>query len=280
MKKKPKRGFRLNKNFAIFLLIPIIALGLFFGFRKTVSQASVNAEIEVLKVENAQLKEENDKWKKIVFDTYKTQESYRTVVKQIADLMFFTNMPVGGTSLEPAINGSDEMTVKYATQAYNSYKELLDSLYGLKDRVVIFNRYFKESPFIYPVKTSGTVKLSSAYGFREGLFVADKDKLRFHPGIDLVGKLGDEIQATANGTVAYVEYENPTYGMVVIVRHELGFETWYAHLSEIKVKSGQVVKQGDVVGLMGSSGEVTGCHLHYEIHFGEKTVDPMWFLSL
>jgi murein DD-endopeptidase MepM/ murein hydrolase activator NlpD len=277
--KKILKIFRPTRNFFIFMTIPIIGICLFFGFRKTIAEASSNAKIEVLLVENQDLKKENSEWQKLYYNMYKVQQDYRDTVKQIADLMLYTKMGAGGSD-EIVIKASDEMTIKYAQQAYTTSKEFLDNVYGLKNWAEIFNRYFKESPFIYPVKSDGTVKLSSGYGFRDGLFKSDKDKLKFHPGVDLAGKIGDPIQATANGKVKWVETNNSIYGKLVIVQHDLGFETWYAHLSKINVKIGQSVKQGTIIGLMGESGESTGPHLHYEIHFGEKTVDPMWFLSL
>ena len=278
--RKPKRKFfRPNKIFAVFLVFPVVAVILFFSFRKTVTNADISAQLEVQKVENQNLTEELNNWKKLYSEVYDVKEDYRKSVQEITDLLYLKKMPVGGQSVNPPLKATDKLTIKVLRDTIASFKEVQSSFYDLKDFLLTRRTIINETPFIYPLKTSGTVKLSSAYGFRQGLFKQDSGQLKFHPGVDLVANVGDLVQATADGEVRFLETENATYGMLVVLRHELGYETWYAHLSAIKVKIGQKVKRGEIVGLVGETGETTGPHLHYEIHIGENSIDPMIFIS-
>jgi len=93
-----------------------------------------------------------------------------------------------------------------------------------------------------------------------------------HKGIDIAGTYLSPVYAAAAGEVVK-SYYSYTYGNVVFVRHDNGFETVYAHLAKRTVSDGDRVQQGETVGLMGNTGESTGTHLHFEIHDGEWTVD-------
>lgn len=101
-----------------------------------------------------------------------------------------------------------------------------------------------------------------------------------HFGIDIGGYLGDPIYAADNGVVVYAGWNNHGYGEMVVIDHGGGWQTLYAHLSQINVGCGQSVFQGDVIGLMGSTGRSTGPHLHFEMRHDEYgRVDPKLLLQ-
>lgn len=108
-------------------------------------------------------------------------------------------------------------------------------------------------------------------------------KKKSHRGIDLANNVGTPIYATADGTVVSAKYGgwDASYGKMVAIYHGHGTYTNHAHLSKIKVRCGQKVKAGQVIGLMGSTGHSTGSHLHYEIHLGRKwnRVDPKPYID-
>ena len=259
-----------------FIIIPIIVVAFFFGFRKSVTTATLNAKYEAMQIELQKTKDEEDSYKKLYFDLYIVKEDYRKQLSEIADLLFLKPVPVGGLTLDP-IKGSDQLTIKAVKNTVESFKELQTSFHDIKSFLITRKTIINDVPFVYPLRGDGVVKISSGYGFRKDPF--DETKLSFHGGVDLVANQGDPVQATADGIVEESGLTTNGYGLVVIVRHTLGFETVYAHLSETTVKVGQKVKRGDIVGKVGITGETTGPHLHYEIHIGDHTVDPMDFLS-
>lgn len=115
--------------------------------------------------------------------------------------------------------------------------------------------------FIWPTK-GGTV--TSNYGWRWG---------RMHNGIDIAGVKDKTIMAADNGTVTFAGWKK-SFGNLVIIKHSDGYETYYAHLSSISVKKDQKVAQGQKIGVMGSTGNSTGVHLHFEIRKDGKPTNP------
>ena len=90
---------------------------------------------------------------------------------------------------------------------------------------------------------------------------------------------GDPIRATADGKIIDASY-TPDLGNSVTIQHSHGFLTRYGHLRSIRVKKGQQVAQGQVVGTLGNTGKSTGPHLHYEVHLGTSVIDPLRFLNV
>lgn len=101
----------------------------------------------------------------------------------------------------------------------------------------------------------------------------------FHPGIDIEGNMGDEVRATADGKVIFADVSSG-YGKFIQIDHGNNYTTGYGHLSRYRVKKGDHVSRGQVIGYMGNTGRSTGCHLHYEISVDGKTIDPYKFLKV
>ena len=100
-----------------------------------------------------------------------------------------------------------------------------------------------------------------------------------HYGIDIAGQLGNPIYAADSGVVTYAGWNDYGYGEMIVIDHGSGWQTLYAHLSQIDVACGQEVHQGDTIGLMGSTGQSTGPHLHFEMRNDEYgRVNPWDFL--
>jgi murein DD-endopeptidase MepM/ murein hydrolase activator NlpD len=114
-------------------------------------------------------------------------------------------------------------------------------------------------------------KVIAAYGAKTNGKVND--------GINLAVPEGTPIKAADDGVVAYAGNELKGYGNLVLVRHNNGYVTAYAHASELDVKRGDVVKRGQVIAKSGQSGEVQSPQLHFEIRKGSTPVDPLQFLS-
>ena len=129
-------------------------------------------------------------------------------------------------------------------------------------------------PSIYPIKNAKEIEISSGFGQRMHPI---KKKMMQHNGVDIKASKGTPVCATANGLVRKImdnHQEGKGYGKYIIIDHANGYSTMYTQLSKIEVKAGQEVKQGDVIGLVGSSGISTGPHLHYEVMKDGENVNP------
>ncbi len=118
-------------------------------------------------------------------------------------------------------------------------------------------------------------RVSSKFGYRIHPVTKRKD---FHAGLDLSANYGTPIYAPANGVVEYA-HNKGAYGRFLLIAHAYGFKTAYGHLSKYAVKSGQYVTKGQLIGYVGNSGRSTGPHLHYEIRYLNKWVDPEIFIE-
>jgi murein DD-endopeptidase MepM/ murein hydrolase activator NlpD len=129
----------------------------------------------------------------------------------------------------------------------------------------------RRTPLGRPV--SGSV--SSHFGHRIDPI---NGKHGFHSGVDMQASYGEQIKATADGIVIQANH-NGYYGNFVEIKHGNGFTTSFAHLQEYKVKEGDSVKRGQVIGLAGNSGRSTGVHLHYELCLNGRPVNPKPFMQ-
>lgn len=112
--------------------------------------------------------------------------------------------------------------------------------------------------------TDATARVTSHFGPR---------RRRFHYGLDLAQPTGEPIYAAFDGVVRISKY-NRSYGNLIVIRHNNGLETYYAHLSRRDVVPGDVVKAGDIVGLCGNTGRSYGSHLHFEIRYQGNAMNP------
>lgn len=127
----------------------------------------------------------------------------------------------------------------------------------------------------WPITNKG---VTGKFGWREHPILKRKE---FHPGIDLAASIGTPIYAPASGVVEFSGYSNNGYGYNVILLHNFGFKSVFAHMTRKDVvKAGDFVNKGDLIGYTGNTGLSTGPHLHYEVRFINKTLEPLYFLNL
>ena len=130
----------------------------------------------------------------------------------------------------------------------------------------------EDPPSIAPLKNG---RFTSGYGMR--IHPVHKKK-RMHRGIDFAAPMGTPVVATASGKVITTDFQKNGYGNHIVIQHDEIYSTKYAQLSKILVKKGEVVQQGDTIGLVGSSGLSTAPHLHYEVRKSGEWVDPKAYL--
>ena len=143
--------------------------------------------------------------------------------------------------------------------SYTSH--LKNDLSKLKDTIWLCVSGGDGGGFAFPCDGAVT----SSYGWRSG---------RPHNGTDIDLETGDTVRAAWSGKIRYAKYNDGGFGNLVIIRHENGLETFYAHLSKFIVAPNQEVKAGDPIGLGGNTGHSYGSHLHFEVRFYDAPMDP------
>ncbi|MBF0564448.1 MAG: M23 family metallopeptidase [Nitrospirae bacterium] len=148
----------------------------------------------------------------------------------------------------------------------------IETVGEIKDYLRQERNSFYATPMGVPVENS---RFSSGFGYR---IHPNTGKTEFHSGVDLAVPPGTPVKATADGIVSFADWSGGS-GKLVVVEHGFGYTTCYAHNREINVKIGQRVKRGDVLSYVGSTGNTTGPHVHYEVWKNNTPVDPKPFLE-
>ncbi len=129
-------------------------------------------------------------------------------------------------------------------------------------------------PSIQPVSNKDLTRIASGFGYRIDPIYKTS---RMHAGLDFTAPIGTPIYATADGVVKEAGFSTGGFGNQVVINHGYGYETLYGHMYRVNARAGQVVKRGEVIGYVGSTGKSTGPHCHYEVHRGGVPVDPVYY---
>ncbi|ATX77788.1 MAG: M23 family metallopeptidase [Reinekea forsetii] len=183
-------------------------------------------------------------------------------------------------SVPPAVGGPESEFVDYqAPDFVNILDELANQIDNREQQLRVLNsllgdRKIQNETFVAgrPIKRGW---MSSRYGYRNDPFSGN---LAWHEGVDFAGKNGSDIVSVASGVVTWAGTRSG-YGKLVEINHGNGFVTRYAHCDEILVELGDVVTKGDIISLMGSTGRSTGPHVHFEVLFNGKAVDPAKYIN-
>lgn len=146
--------------------------------------------------------------------------------------------------------------------------DTLEKLVETKERML------SAIPAIQPVSNRTLNRVASGFGYRiDPIYKTPK----MHTGIDFTAATGTPIYATGDGTVRESGYDNGGYGNHVVINHGYGYRSLYGHMKKTKVRVGDRVKRGEVIGWVGSTGKSTGPHLHYEVIRNGDKIDPIHF---
>ncbi len=130
------------------------------------------------------------------------------------------------------------------------------------------------TPSIQPVSNKDLERIASGFGWRiHPIYKFAK----FHEGLDFTAPKGTEVFATADGTIEQADNNSSGYGNVIVIDHGYGYKSRYAHLTSFKIRNGQKVKRGELIGLVGNTGLSTAPHLHYEVEKNGVRLDPINF---
>ena len=153
--------------------------------------------------------------------------------------------------------------------------EFFNSFRVVQSFTFTYSRNLTFLPHIVPIPNTGNFQINSFFGFRQDPI--NRKYVKHHDGVDLKASAGQSVFAAAHGTVIQVRRSNYGYGNMIRLAHYLGYETIYAHLQEILVKKNQTIAAGDLIGKVGATGKVTGPHLHYEVRYKKKAVNPLQY---
>jgi len=265
----------------LFLLVTGGVVGAFFWYSASYSSThtviagkdnrlkEVQASLEQLRDETAVLLQEARKFQNAIDDAFTgLGPGFNTPQSPSGDLGSFFNIR---ETPEGVLQEVDDIK---RLSAYLASMEGLVRGWGamLNSRTALLT----EIPSIWPVK-GGTGHISMFFGQNENPFSGQQ---YIHKGIDIsTYRSGDPVVTTADGQVVTIEYVED-FGNYILIRHKHGYYTRYAHLLSSRVRVGQRVQQGDVIGYIGNTGLSTGPHLHYEIHIGSDVVDPYRYITI
>lgn len=151
------------------------------------------------------------------------------------------------------------------------YDFLKSASYSMLQRQYARRWQLNVRPSLWPVYG----RLMSSYGGRSDPFSGVG---AFHPGVDVQAPVGTPVRASADGVVKFAQWSG-SYGMLVVIDHGNGMETYYAHLSRFYAVPGQEIRQGQIIAYSGQTGRATGPHLHYEVRVGGTPINPYPYLT-
>jgi murein DD-endopeptidase MepM/ murein hydrolase activator NlpD len=206
-------------------------------------------------------------------------EVYRTI---------FEANPIPDSARAKQIEQKKELQVVASMDNQQIAEGLLNTLNKLFNRVTHQEKSYKEiegmirnkekllasTPAIQPISNKDLNRLSSGFSYRIDPIYKT---VKFHPGLDFSAPQGTPIYATAQGVVRTASNLGNGYGNHVVIAHGYQYSTLYGHMYRIKVRVGQTVKRGEVIGYVGNTGKSTGPHLHYEVLKGKRHLDPIYF---
>ncbi len=174
-------------------------------------------------------------------------------------------------SIEPGINSSMSAIANSPVEVIKRLENIKEDIKVISEKIKRKNTIIEYLPTIKPVRGY----ITSKFGPR---FHPIEKEEKFHTGIDIAAPYGSPVYATASGKVIRARRTNSGKGNFVMIKHINNIMTIYLHLSRITVKEGQFVKKGEIIGYVGSSGTATGPHLHYEVLYNGKPIDPLIFM--
>jgi murein DD-endopeptidase MepM/ murein hydrolase activator NlpD len=271
-------------RFFLFLFSAIALTAVFvfilFNFFDSPKELMLKREIAEYKLQYHIMNDKLDKLQKLMDELeYRDDNIYRVI---------FEAEPISKSVREAGIGGVD----RYANlEGYDESKLLVETakkLDRLTSEIYVQSKSFDEVfamarnkekmlasiPAVQPIRNIDLRRISSYFGYRIDPIYKVK---KFHEGIDFSAPVGTPVHVTGDGVVMKVIRSNRGYGNEILVDHGFGYVTRYAHLSAFKVKRGQHVRRGQVIGLVGNTGKSTAPHLHYEVIKNHHPINPINF---
>jgi murein DD-endopeptidase MepM/ murein hydrolase activator NlpD len=249
---------------ALLMLLGIGFLGVQYGSR------SAQDRIQALEAENELLRSRVEQYTTVVDSIYNMLDSLGMRPKEKRDFPYNS----GGANEFSGYPRDQELKLRMENleQKLSEILAFVEPKFPSEPMANLTALELKgDIPGIYPAFG----RISDTWGSRVHPVTKSLD---FHYGIDISNKTGTPIYATAAGIVKKASYIKG-YGRRIVVDHGNGYESVYAHLYAYRTQVGEAVTKGQIIGLMGNSGLSTGPHLHYEVHFKQRRLNPANFLN-
>ena len=279
------RRFTLNLRPTLVTLTILASLPILMGLG---ARWSAQADIQQLRVANAALQMENGSYRSATGELTSQIQSLEGVVDDLGErakldpaaARAIQKLPesVRSRATGGPLSALSSVLSTSLTSPDDTFGVLRDLLQGLESRLNFVRRDVERreqlanaTPSIWPTRGG----LTGFFGGRSDPFTGEPE---YHSGLDISAQKGQAVYATADGLVQSAGYTGD-YGNLIVIKHDFGLSTRYGHLSAYKVKVGDSVKRGDVIGLVGSTGRSTGAHLHYEILVNGQLMNPLQLLT-
>lgn len=220
----------------------------------------------------------------------KLQDRMRTLESRDNDIYraIFEANPIPDSARLMEIEQQKEIRLVMSLNRFELEESVVSTLGNIEKRMAFQDKSYTQlgefiknkeqllasTPAIQPVSNSDLKRVASGYGYRIDPIYKTP---RFHAGLDFTAPQGTPIYATANGVAKIAGNTGNGYGNHVVISHGYGYETLYGHMYRVKVKVGERVNRGEVIGYVGSTGKSTGPHCHYEVRKGTQRIDPVYF---
>jgi murein DD-endopeptidase MepM/ murein hydrolase activator NlpD len=226
----------------------------------------LNNKVQTLQQEMASLENRDNQVYRSIFESNPLPDSARAKLieqKKEVEKVEAMNDEELGNELAKTLNN---LSARVAYQ-FDSYTDIEKLIKNQGEKLASI-------PAIQPVSNRDLDRIASGFGMRiDPVYGTPK----WHKGLDFAAPQGTPIYATGNGTVTDASFAQGGFGNHVIINHGYGYETLYGHMVRMKVREGQKVKRGELIGWVGSTGKSTGPHCHYEVHINGNEVDPVYF---
>jgi len=270
--------------FSVLAPAAIIGTIVFFGvsnFFDSPNDRRLKNENKMLESEYTKLFEQFEQASIVLEDLKKRDEKlYSAIFETSAEQNFSSEFGFSGysnyedynlTLISDSLINSNEQNLKRLVTKFNEQLFSIHLVYNLARNK---SESIRIIPSIQPVKNKDLKMVLFGYGHSIDPIYKTPT---FHEGIDFSAPTGTEVYTTADGIVKEVDLNSRKYGQYIVIEHGVGFETFYANLSKVKVRKNQKVAQGTVIGLVGNTGKSISSHLHYEVRKNKKAVNPIYY---
>jgi murein DD-endopeptidase MepM/ murein hydrolase activator NlpD len=280
-------GYKL-KRFLIHALSGVFSGAIFFFIFVTIvdspGEKQLGQERNRMQAQYKVLERQLDEMQLVMSDLQERDDNMYRVVFQADPIPFSVRRATAANTqyYEQLLNMTNSEIVVTTSKKLNELKKQLYIQSKSYDELIVLAKnkeaMLEHIPAIQPVLNKDLTRMASGFGWRIDPIYHQR---RFHAGMDFTAPVGTDIYATGNGTIQRAGWQQG-YGNCVEINHGFGYMTLYGHMHQIKVKVGQKVKRGEVIGTVGSTGKSTGPHLHYEVHFRGQVMNPQnyYFLDL